>query len=78
MLKITRKQGERVFIGEDIVVEYLGLNKDGEAILGLSAPKRVRILREELAQRLAARLESEVDNESPDNEKETGTEGDET
>lgn len=67
MLSISRKPGEQVFIGEDIVVKYVGQNQKGEAILGISAPKNIRILREELARRLAMQaLEENQDN--PDQE----------
>ena len=57
MLKITRSPGEKIFIGEDIVIEFIGLNQVGEAEIGIRAPKRIRILRQELAQKMAAEIE---------------------
>ncbi len=47
MLKLARKEGERVFIttpsGEEIIIENLGNNR-----VGIDAPKEYVIAREEL------------------------------
>jgi carbon storage regulator len=54
MLVVTRKVGERVLVGDNVVVEIR--NVDGKRVsVGVSAPPGVSILREELAaRRLAA------------------------
>ena len=47
MLVLSRKKGEKLSIGEDIIVEVLGV--DGDRIrLGITAPRDVRIFRTEL------------------------------
>lgn len=48
MLIITRKIGERVFIGKDICVTYLG-KAGGRIRLGIDARDEDKILREEIA-----------------------------
>jgi carbon storage regulator len=47
MLVLTRKVGERLVIGEGVVVEVLALRR-GQIRLGISAPPSVPIRREEL------------------------------
>lgn len=52
MLSLTRREGETIKIGDDIeltVLEVVGR----QVRLGISAPKDVTILREEVAQRNA-------------------------
>jgi len=47
MLVLKRAEGERIYIGDDIVVTFAGM--DGrKAMIGIDAPKHVRILREEI------------------------------
>ena len=47
MLVLSRKQGEKVCIGDNIVVTVLGVR--GNVIkLGIEAPRGVRVLRSEL------------------------------
>ena len=42
MLVLTRKVGQRVFIGEDIVVTVTRIDKDKDTVsLGFDAPKEV-------------------------------------
>ena len=48
MLVLTRKPGEKVFIGDDIVVAVVEVTGNRVRI-GIDAPDHVRILREELA-----------------------------
>jgi carbon storage regulator len=51
MLILTRSPGQIFFIGDDIVVEVLDVH--GQQVrLGLTAPKDVIILRQELAERM--------------------------
>jgi len=47
MLVLTRRPGEKVYIGEDICVEVRGI-KGNQVKIGIVAPKDVKILREEL------------------------------
>lgn len=47
MLILTRRTGEAVHIGEDIVVRVLGVN-GGQVRLGFDAPKSINVVRDEL------------------------------
>ncbi len=47
MLVLTRKPGERVLIGDDIVITILDSRGDGIRI-GIDAPRGVRIQRDEI------------------------------
>ena len=47
MLVLTRKAGERVLIGDDIVVTILDARGDGVRI-GIDAPRGIRIQRDEV------------------------------
>lgn len=53
MLVVTRRKGERILIGDDIVVTVLDVRGDGVRI-GIDAPKGVRIQRSEVVEALAA------------------------
>lgn len=57
MLKLTRAEGEKIFIGPDIVVEFCGTNRDGEAVIGIIAPREIKVHREELARQIASEIE---------------------
>lgn len=50
MLVLTRKVGQRVMIGDDIIitVQSIGMGEAKRVRLGFSAPDDVKILREEL------------------------------
>lgn len=51
MLILTRKAGEQIRIGEDIVIQVLELGK-GVVKLGIEAPKNIIIHREEIYERV--------------------------
>jgi carbon storage regulator len=52
MLVLTRRAGQRLFIGDEIVVTVLEVN--GERVkVGVEAPNTFRVLRDELLQQLA-------------------------
>ena len=51
MLIITRKLGERINIGDDIVVTLLDI-KAGQVKLGIEAPRHVAVHREEIFDRI--------------------------
>ena len=48
MLVLNRRNGERVLIGEDIVITVLSL-RGGVVRLGMTAPKEIAVHREEVA-----------------------------
>jgi len=53
MLVLTRKVGERIRIGEDIVITVVRIN--GAAVrLGVEAPADLAVARQELVERAAA------------------------
>jgi carbon storage regulator len=47
MLALSRKTGERILIGQDVVLTVLAV-RGKQVCLGIEAPKSVNILREEL------------------------------
>lgn len=47
MLVLTRRNGEAVHIGDDIVVRVLGVN-GGQVRLGFDVPKSINVVRDEL------------------------------
>lgn len=53
MLVLSRKNGQQITIGRDIVVTVLDVRR-GRVRLGFTGPAEVPIHREELAQRLEA------------------------
>lgn len=53
MLVLTREAGESVLIGENVVVTILSVQR-GQVRVGITAPREVEILRDEVAERSAA------------------------
>ena len=51
MLILTRKEGEQIRIGEDILVTVLDISRSGVK-LGIKAPKDVSIYRHEVYERI--------------------------
>ena len=51
MLVLTRKVGEKINIGDDIVLSVLEINR-GNVRLGIDAPKSVRVFRQEVYARI--------------------------
>ncbi len=51
MLVLTRKVGEQILIGDEVVVSIVAI-EGGRVRLGVKAPMHVRILRQELADRM--------------------------
>jgi carbon storage regulator len=49
MLVLTRKEGEKLLIGQDVEVTIVSI-KNGQVRIGINAPKEVQIQREELSQ----------------------------
>lgn len=54
MLVITRKAGERLLIGDDIVVTVVEVRSDNSIRIGIDAPRSIRVLRQEIAEAVAA------------------------
>lgn len=51
MLVLTRKTGQRLFIGKDVVVTVGKVFEDGRVRLCVAAPRDVKVVREELLTR---------------------------
>ena len=68
MLVLTRKPGERVLIGDDIVITVLESRGDGIRI-GIDAPRGLRIQRDEVVRAVAeANQEAEAAAQTDDAE----------
>lgn len=48
MLTITRRAGERIYIGDDIVIMVSSIKGTSSVRLSIDAPREVRIIRGEL------------------------------
>ena len=57
MLIITRRPGERVMLGDDVVIEVIEVSGSSVRI-GIDAPKSVPVYREELWQAVKAENEA--------------------
>ena len=53
MLILTRKVGEIIMIGEDIVVKVLGV-RSGQVKIGIEAPRALPVHRHEIFERIKA------------------------
>ena len=51
MLILTRKVGEAIMIGEDIVVKVLGV-RSGQVKIGIEAPRELPVHRHEIFERI--------------------------
>ena len=57
MLIITRRPGEKVMLGDDVVIEVIEVSGSSVRI-GIDAPKSVRVYREELWRAVKAENEA--------------------
>ena len=48
MLELLRRHGERIRIGKDITITFLGFNRVNQIKLGFDAPEDVKIMRSEI------------------------------
>ncbi len=53
MLILTRKQGEEIRIGDDVVITVLR-SHNGQVRIGIDAPRDISVHREEIYQRICA------------------------
>lgn len=52
MLSLTREVGQKILIGDDIVVTVIAVTSNGRVKIGIDAPRQVRIDREEVLERI--------------------------
>lgn len=75
MLVLTRKPGEKIFIGDDIVVTMVAIRRDdqfGDRIrIGLEAPSHVPICREEVFQQRRAGQDASARSRAANSQDET-------
>ena len=64
MLVLSRKAGERILIGEDIVINIVRIGPNTVKI-GIEAPRSVNIIREELCETVEALPESGFEASQP-------------
>ena len=63
MLILTRKVGEIIMIGEDIVVKVLGV-RSGQVKIGIEAPREMPVHRQEIFDRIKSEgAEQEANND---------------
>ena len=59
MLVLSRKPEEKIRIGEDVIIQVVEIHK-GRVRLGITAPKSIRIVRDEIADRAAIVIDDDV------------------
>jgi len=52
MLSLTREVGQKILIGDDIVVTVIAVTSNGRVKIGVDAPRQVRVDREEVLERI--------------------------
>ena len=64
MLILTRRVGETIVIGDDVIVTVLGI-KGNQVRIGINAPKDVTVHREEIYQRIQQEKSTSPKQEEP-------------
>lgn len=64
MLILTRRVGETIVIGDDVIVTVLGI-KGNQVRIGINAPKDVTVHREEIYQRIQQEKNTSPKQEEP-------------
>lgn len=64
MLILTRRVGETIVIGDDVVVTVLGI-KGNQVRIGINAPKDVSVHREEIYQRIQKEKDTGTETNEP-------------
>ncbi len=64
MLVLSRKQNERIRVGESVVVTVVRVSGD-KVRIGIEAPPHVRVLRDELEQEILGEVTLEAASELP-------------
>ena len=64
MLVLSRKQNERIRVGDSVVVTVVRVSGD-KVLIGIEAPPHVRVLRDELEQELLGEVTLEAASELP-------------
>ncbi len=59
MLILTRRVGESLMIGDDVIVTVLGV-KGNQVRIGVNAPKEVAVHREEIYEKIQAEKSGDV------------------
>ncbi|GIX21235.1 MAG: carbon storage regulator [Gammaproteobacteria bacterium] len=73
MLILTRRVGEALMVGDDVVVTVLGV-KGNQVRIGVSAPKEIPVHREEIYERIKREREAAARAQSDETPRGTGTE----
>lgn len=61
MLILTRKQGEKIKIGDDIEITIIEISQ-GNVKIGVEAPKKVKVIRYELIEELREQNRNAIEN----------------
>jgi len=60
MLVLSRKSGQRLHIGDDVILTVTRCS-NGRVRLGIDAPSHVRVMREEVLSRITSEEDEQVD-----------------
>lgn len=52
MLTLTREPGQKIVVGDDIVITVVSVSENGRVRLGIEAPRQIRIDPEEVLERI--------------------------
>ena len=66
MLILTRRVGESLMIGDEVTVTVLGV-KGSQVRIGVRAPEKIRVHREEVFKRIQTAVVTECDLENTNN-----------